>query len=461
MTVVTMDRPAWSPRTIAAGVVAGVSLGVAYTLSPSTVLFTVALVPLFKWAGGGVRDHERRWLFAILVAATLVRVLLVLGLFAVTDHTAVPFGSLFGDEEYFIRRSLWMRNVALGLPVHRADFIYAYDDYSRTSFLYVLALFQTLLGPAPYGAHLFSILCYLAASVVLYRLVRPAYGRLPALLGLVLVLFLPSLFAWSVSALKEPWYFLTMSIGLAAAVTAGRPGPLMNRIGAAALLVGCALVAQSIRAGGLAMAGAGAAAGLALSLVARRPRLAVAIIVAALLIVPFVVTRGDFKDRVVSAVREVAAVHWGHVNTPGYVYTVLDGSFYTRRAAIDEMTVAQGVRYVVGSIAAYVAMPLPWTTQSRTSLAYLPEQLVWYLMVALAPIGIVAGLRRDALLTSLLLAYAAIAVALVALTSGNIGTLVRHRGLAVPYMLWLSTLGACDILARVRSSEREANADHR
>jgi hypothetical protein len=235
----------------------------------------------------------------------------------------------------------------------------------------------------------------------------------------------------------------------------------MNRIGAAALLVGCALVAQSIRAGGLAMAGAGAAAGLALSLVARRPRLAVAIIVAALLIVPFVVTRGDFKDRVVSAVREVAAVHWGHVNTPGYVYTVLDGSFYTRRAAIDEMTVAQGVRYVVGSIAAYVAMPLPWTTQSRTSLAYLPEQLVWYLMVALAPIGIVAGLRRDALLTSLLLAYAAIAVALVALTSGNIGTLVRHRGLAVPYMLWLSTLGACDILARVRSSEREANADHR
>jgi hypothetical protein len=125
------------------------------------------------------------------------------------------------------------------------------------------------------------------------------------------------------------------------------------------------------------------------------------------------------------------------------------------------MTVRQGVRYVVGSIAAYIAMPLPWKIQSRTALAYLPEQLVWYLMVALAPIGVAAGLRRDALLTSLLVCYTAIAVVLVALTSGNIGTLVRHRGLAVPYMLWLSTLGACEVLAWIRLSVGDAHADHR
>jgi hypothetical protein len=38
-------------------------------------------------------------------------------------------------------------------------------------------------------------------------------------------------------------------------------------------------------------------------------------------------------------------------------------------------------------------------------------------------------LRRDALAAALLFGYAGVAL-MVALTSGNVGTLIRHRGLA-------------------------------
>jgi 4-amino-4-deoxy-L-arabinose transferase-like glycosyltransferase len=438
-------------------------IGVCYVLSPLSVLCALAMIPLLRWAGRGLDERERRWLMAVLVTAVAARVIVILGLFLVTDHRLVPFGSLFGDEEYFIRRSLWMRNVAMGLPMHRADFIYAYDDYSRTSFLYVLAALQALVGPAPYGAHVFSILCYVGASIVLYRLVRPTYGRLPALLGLVMLLFLPTQFAWSLSALKEPLYFFVMSVGLAAAVTIGRPGPYLKRVLAIALLIGSAVVAQTIREGGLAMAGAAAAGGLALALFGRRPRFVVALAIVCLMATPFVVSRGTFKDRVVSAVHQVAGVHWGHVNTSGYIYTILDRSFYVRRAAVDEMTFKQGAQYVIGSLLTYVVVPLPWKIQSRAALAYLPEQIVWYLMVLLVPIGIASGLRRDVLLTALLVTYAATAALLVAITSGNVGTLVRHRGLAVPYVLWFSALAGCDVIAWLTrgNSRQDVYVDHR
>jgi hypothetical protein len=447
--------------TAAMVLIAGVALGAVYVLSPFSVLFVVLMAVLIRWAGSGLPEGERRWLYAILITAVAARVLVILGLFLITNHHQVPFGHLFGDEEYFIRRSLWIRNLALGLPLHRADFIYAYDDYSRTSFLYVLAVLQMLVGPAPYGAHLFNILCYVAASVVLYRLIRPAFGPLPALLGLVLLLFLPTQFAWSISALKDPLFLLVMSVGLSAAVTVGRPGHPLKRIGALLILVGSAYAAQSIREGGMAMAGAGAAGGLFLGLVARRPRVALALIVACLLAMPIVVTRGAFKDRVVVGVRQVAMVHWGHVNTPGYVYTIFDGGFYLRKASIPEMTFRQGVEYMLGSFVAYVTVPLPWQMHSLAALSYLPEQLMWYLMVLLMPLGLIAAMRRDALVTSILASYMATAVVLVAITSGNIGTLVRHRGLALPYLLWFSVVGACEIIAVLTASQQDSHANRR
>ena len=38
------------------------------------------------------------------------------------------------------------------------------------------------------------------------------------------------------------------------------------------------------------------------------------------------------------------------------------------------------------------------------------------------------------------------AAALVAVTSGNVGTLIRHRGLALPYLVWLSAAGAAALI---------------
>jgi hypothetical protein len=72
---------------------------------------------------------------------------------------------------------------------------------------------------------------------------------------------------------------------------------------------------------------------------------------------------------------------------------------------------------------------------------YLPEQLVWYALLVLLAIGAVAAWRRDPLVTCLLLGYALPTACVLALTNGNVGTLLRLRGLVTPYLVWVSAVG--------------------
>lgn len=446
-----------SQRAVAIAIL-GILIGVIYTLSPMLVVFSLLMVPLFAWATRDVTDPERRWLLTILVVAIAVRVLAVGGLFAVTSHFSHPFGSFFGDEEYFIKRSWWLRNVALGVPVSTADFIYAFDNYSLTSYLYVLAFLHTVFGPSPYGVHLFSILLFLVAAVMLYRLVRRSFGAPASLLGLSLVLFLPSLFAWSMSALKEPLYFALMSAVVMMAIAAVRTRSWLVRF---ALIAGASALAWSldtIREAGLAMAAAGTLGGLLVGAALQRPRVAATLVLAAGAALAVALTLGPVQDRIVSGVHGVAAAHWGHINTAGYVYTNLDGRFYGHRSSLDSMTFREGALFLVRTVTNYVVVPAPWQIQSRAALSFLPEQIVWYALVALAPFGLLAGLRRDRLLASMLFMHAMTAALAVALTSGNVGTLVRHRGLALPYLVWFSALGFCELIARCR---KDAHADYR
>ena len=107
-------------------------------------------------------------------------------------------------------------------------------------------------------------------------------------------------------------------------------------------------------------------------------------------------------------------------------------------------------QFVVRAILHFVVEPLPWTAESTAELLYVPEQAIWYVVVLLVPVGLVVGFRRDPLLTCVLAGYTAISAAIIALNSGNIGTLVRHRALVAPYLGWISALGLVWLLAAGR-----------
>jgi hypothetical protein len=426
-----------------------VAIGVIYVLSPLTLFFAVAMWGLHRYATSGLDVDERRWISALLAVAVILRVAAVVGLFVATDHSRVPFGIFFGDEAAYVRRSMWLGNVALHIPTHVADFIYAFDDSGWTSYLYVLAFLQVLVGPSPYGVHLVGIAMYLTGAIVLYRTVRPSFGRAPALAGLVLLLFLPSLFTWSISALKEPLYFLFTAWCVACAFEAARNPRWTIKIVSLIVLILLVAALQTIRDQGGVLTGGGIAVGFFIGWIASRPRAIIALVVALPIAVGAFLSHPKNQFASYVALQRAARQHWGHVETPGWVYTLLDPRFYGDSSTISDLQFVDSARYVVRAFERYVTVPWPWEAQSKAALLEIPEQIVWYLLVLLLPAGLIASCRRNPMLTGLLFGTALVSIVAIALTSGNVGTLVRHRSLAMPYLMFLSSAGLCEVLSRL------------
>lgn len=427
---------------------AGVILGVAYTLSPLTVLCLALLVVVTWWAGRDLTGREREWFFTLVIVAIVARLVLIAGLFVFADPSK-PYATFFGDEEIFKSRPIWLRNVGLGLPISSADVIYAFDETGMSGHLYVLAYLQALVGDAPYGLNVFNAAVYVIAVLLLHRLIRPSFGRYVAMGGAALLLFLPSLFSWSVSVLKEPFYVLLAAVELFCVVALVRLPRWWQKALAIAAIGVLAVSLESVRKGTMIVVAIGTVAGLTSGYIVRRPRLLVLAVVAVPLVAAAVLTRPIVQERMRSTALAAVRYHAGHVVTQGISYKLVDPRYYTDWGAIQRMPPREVTLFLGRAVASYFVEPLPRSVQSEALWAYLPEHLIWLLLTLLVPIGIVRGLRRDPVLTCILLAHAGAVILVVALNSGNIGTLIRHRGLSLPYTIWLSMLGAGALVGSV------------
>jgi hypothetical protein len=142
---------------------------------------------------------------------------------------------------------------------------------------------------------------------------------------------------------------------------------------------------------------------------------------------------------------------------------VLDQRFYSdspQGNAIATMTPPEAGRFVIRAIASFVLVPLPGQIQSVPEMLFLPQQVAWYGLTILWVVGLFAGLKRDALVTCLLASFTAAGAAVIALNSGNIGTMVRHRDTLIPFIVWLSALGALELAARVTDPALRAGSSH-
>lgn len=440
-------------------IAAGIVVGLSYTLSPLTVISLVVIAAAVIAASRGLTLAERRWYWSILTISIVVR-LIAIGLLFITADPAHPFASFFGDEELYKFRTIWLRNIGQGLRMSPADVIYSFDDVGHTSYIYVLAFVQALVGDAPYGLHVMNMALYLCGVLGLYRLVRAGYGHAVAMAGLILLLFLPSLGLWSISVLKEPMSVFMLSVEVLCAVALVRAPKWWQKVGALVVIGASALAMESLRTGGLLTAITGTVAGLAFAFIMMRGRRVALAMIAAPFILLIAFNLPPMTDRLLLNVRLAAFYHAGHVLTPGNSYPLLHPQYYARRVQLrDFMPPSEAARYTVGAVWSYFAQPLPWQMRSLAMRAYLPEQIIWYGLALLLPFGVYAGLKRDVLLTSILAAHAGAAILIVALSSGNIGTLIRHRALALPYIVWLSAVAAHDLAARIAA--RRAGAVQR
>ena len=423
-----------------------------------TVWFGVAMVALFAWVGRGLQGRERTWVLGLLASAVVLRLFALAILFIVTWRVDGSIAVLIPDETYLALRAQLMRVTALGVELSAFERVMVADNYGDSSLNVVHAYLQLLVGEAPHGLRLLHAGLYLTVCVMLHRLVRPVFGKVAALGGLAVVLFMPSLFVWSIAFLKEtPSQFLT-AVGVTGAILAVRVRPVLLRVAAAAAAVGAVLAIDSVRPGAEIVVGSGIVVGVVGAVLARRPLLLAGAVVCC--VIGGVVAAGrspQLPPRAQALLVEAATSHVGYVNTPGRNYKVLDAEFYERRVegsvvpiSPTRFTPAVTARYLLRGVATFFVVPLPVNSLSASSLAYLPEQVAWLVLAALAVVGVVAGLRVDATVTIVLASVILCGAATIGITSGNIGTLIRHRAMVMVLLPWLASLGACQVLTWAR-----------
>jgi len=426
---------------------------VLYTVSPVGLCAGTLTVAAAVLARRNLPDDERRVLTTIVATAVAVRVAAIVAIFftSIPIHDDQFVGALTGDGAYSMTRALRTRDLLLGVPVNKYDYVVAFDEYGRNSYVSFLTLAQVAFGPAPYGVRLMNAALFIAGALLLYRLARGTLGPAPALTGLTAVLFLPTLFVWSISLLKESLYFTGSALILWAAVVVLRADTWRARVyGVLAALAG-AMVIRDLRSGAVLLAACGLATGLAMRAVRVSWRLAAVAAIAIVLALASFSIFPAVQGRVIRALESTAKTHTGHVFTVGHAYKLLDAGYYfnpqTPAASTLTLDRGQSARYVLRAAVSFAVVPTPWQLASVRELAFLPEQMLWYVMLALLPIGAVAGWRRDPLVTCLFLGFALPTAAVLALTNGNVGTLLRLRGLVTPYLVWVSAVGLCASLA--------------
>ena len=249
---------------MAAALAAGAVLGVLVTATPLMLVVAVLAAATVVAVGRNLPPDERRAAIAIVVGALAARalvvfVLAVAGIPLTSDQSA---GLVFGDEAYVFDRAIRKRNVLLGLPATKFDYLTMAEPYTRTRFTTWMAWTQIAFGPSPYAIRLLNGVLFVAAGALLYRVVRRGFGQLAALVGLTVLLFLPSSLFWSVSLLKESVFFLLTTGAMVGGVWLIRGSSAPARIGCALVCAVSLWLVSDLRVGALALSGGGLLLGL-------------------------------------------------------------------------------------------------------------------------------------------------------------------------------------------------------
>jgi hypothetical protein len=439
---------------IAWAIVGGIAVGALVTISPLMFVAAALTVVTIAAARRGLSSAEQRTVTAILVAGLLARVVVVaaLAVGSAPLASAQSGGLLFGDEAYLFERSLRMRDVLLGEPVTKLDYIMAFEEYANTKYVWWLSWMQTTFGPSPYGLRALNGLMYVAAAAVMYRLARRGFGPVAAQLGLALLLVLPSLLFWSVSLLKDSVFFLLTAGAFGAAVMIGRRGAPAEQAAGVVLLLIALWGLSDLRPLAIVLTGGGLALGFVLRTLLEHRLAQIAALAILVSAAAALALSKPLSTAALDGLTLLSRQHMGHATADGHAYKTLDSRFYPDfAAALDgrPLQAGEAVRYVGRSTLAFIVVPWPWDATTISELAYIPEQLAWYAIAALSLVGVREAYRRDAVLTLLLVGYMAMMSAALALTNGNVGTLVRLRTLVTRFAVWLAAVGLIVVVRKL------------
>ncbi len=327
-----------------------------------------------------------------------------------------------------------------------------YEKYIFNGFIKLLGYLFYIFGPLKYSGRLINILFGTLSGIFVYYIVKRIFGQKSAKISAVLVTLFPSMFIWSLDFMKDPLYILMSIIILWSFMMYWDKKNILYIV----LIFIAVIIQTTIRKDlwfiGLIPFGLGFYLFLKPSLMK-----IIFIIVAIGIAAVFFMNKGINYTYIRTTMSSALQNQVGHVNTSygkgGYAYKLLDDKYYTPvNYTISNITWREIVKAFLKGWYHFLFEPFVWDIKSKSMLMSFPQMILWYLLIIFAIVGMFFGLRYSYKYTLIMTTYIFMLSSVIALSSGNIGTLFRHRDMVTSFYLIFSAVGIAHLSGAVQNN---------
>ena len=383
-------------------------------------------------------EEDRKFLLSVFIYSYLARILVTLALYILTLGWRSHDG-FFIDDGWCYSENGWMmaKNFAKGLNIN--IFLIKRMTVSGTFGIYdqINAMMYLLVGKSPLSMLFMNCAIGAITVIFMYLISKLVFKKEVSRMVTMLCAFWPSLFLWSTQNLKEPATIFLVVLCFWSFISFLKKSDLMYLV---IVLIGIYLLINFMPpiAVILIISIALHIAVLAYKLAKRTPLLILAICIVS---VPILIKLAD-------AVSGVINQYGSFRSSISDMLTSLN--FHRLSRASANLAILPEYSFKsVGSLALYLPIgllavlfgPFPWQLFSLSQIFAFPEMLIWYLMVPYLIKGLRISFKNNLRYLFSMFLFIAGAIAMLSLVEGNIGTIFRHRAVALNFLLLFIVVG--------------------
>ncbi|MEK6715221.1 MAG: glycosyltransferase family 39 protein [Candidatus Omnitrophota bacterium] len=460
-------------------IIAGIILGIVITFSAGGIFLSllIFLSGFLIWKCS--KEEDRKFLTYIFISGIAIRMIIYL---SYTDISLLfGKGGWFGGDAYGIYNYAWLyvqklegsrrfliNSLDNGMAYDMSQDFYNYyggsyeklinsfhyGNYGFHGFTMLLAYLFYIFGPIKFSGRLINILFGALSGIFIYYLVKRIYGQKSAKIAAVLVTFFPSMFIWSLDFFKDPLYILFSIVAFWSFIMYWDTKKILYII-----LIFIAVIIQSTIREDLWLIGLiPFTLGFFLVLKPTAIKKIVFISIIGIMLIFFIHNRGSIYTYISNKIALALQIHVGNVNTSdlsgGYAYRILDDRYYIPvNYSVNNITLYEGLGAFLKGWWHFLFQPFIWSIKSKSMLMAFPQMVLWYMLLMFAFVGIIFGLRYKWKYAIVMVSYLFLVSSIIALSSGNIGTLFRHRDMITPFYLIFSAVGIRHLLKIPRETK--------
>lgn len=356
---------------------------------------------------------------------------------------ARPFGDDLGSLKDLRKRFKNINIPSLGM-------------YQVGGMAYINGIFYATFGYSPLGVKFLNCLLGVLSALFIYHFVKGVFGKKPARLALVMVIFFPSLFFWSITGLKDTIVFFLICVMLFLPTKMVHSTQIIKKLAILALILGAFFIFWTIKPYfGWPM---GIILGISVisSLKVKNiKRIILSLVLATLVFFIFYGGKEIFgKANNFLKSNLFTTIHTQRTNYyyGGVTYMIYPKRFYTSQSFRSGLTKTIQpnellMSYLKG-VVYFIFSPFPWHLKAKMLFLGYLQSIFTILLLPFVIFGIIFSLRYKVKEIFPILFYCIIITSLYGLVQANIGTAFRLRDIVVPFYLALGAIGLSKLFVK-------------